>query len=63
LSDTIEGSIFLLLNEKLIEIGRALGKVDEHGQIAEDLRTQILGQLSMQMNYASLYSEALNDLL
>jgi SNF2 family DNA or RNA helicase len=61
LSDTIEGSIFLLLNEKLTEIGKALGKVDEHGQIAEDLRTQILGQLSMQMNYASLYSEALND--
>ena len=61
LSDTIEGSIFLLLDEKLREIGRALGKVDESGQIAEDLRTQILGQLSMQVNYASLYSEALND--
>ncbi len=61
LSDTIEGSIFLLLDEKLAEIGRALGKVDERGQIAEDLRTQILGQLSMQVNYASLYSEALND--
>jgi ERCC4-related helicase len=61
LSDTIEGSIFLLLDEKLTEIGRALGKVDERGQIAEDLRTQILGQLSVQMNYASLYSEALND--
>lgn len=61
LSDTIEGSIFLLLDEKLTEIGRALGKVDERGQIAEDLRTQILGQLSMQVNYATLYSEALND--
>jgi superfamily II DNA or RNA helicase len=61
LSDTIEGSIFLLLDEKLKEIGRALGKVDEHGQIAEDLRTQILGQLSMQVNYASLYAEALSD--
>jgi SNF2 family DNA or RNA helicase len=61
LSDTIEGSIFLLLDEKLTEIGRALGKVDERGQIAEDLRTQILGQLSMQLNYANLYSEALND--
>ncbi len=61
LSDTIEGSIFLLLDEKLKEIGRALGKVDERGQIAEDLRTQILGQLSMQVNYASLYSEALSD--
>lgn len=61
LSDTIEGSIFLLLDEKLTEIGRALGKLDERGEIAEDLRTQILGQLSMQLNYASLYSEALND--
>lgn len=61
LSDTIEGSIFLLLDEKLTEIGRALGKLDDRGQIAEDLRTQILGQLSMQLNYASLYSEALND--
>ena len=61
LSDTIEGSIFLLLDQKLAEIGRALGKVDERGQIAEDLRTQILGQLSMQLNYASLYAEALSD--
>lgn len=61
LSDTIEGSIFLLLDEKLKEIGRALGKVDERGQIAEDLRTQILGQLSMQVNYANLYADALSD--
>jgi superfamily II DNA or RNA helicase len=61
LSDTIEGSIFLLLDEKLTEIGRALGKLDDRGQIAEDLRAQILGQLSMQVNYASLYSEALSD--
>ena len=61
LADTIEGAIFLLLDEKLREIGRALGKVDERGEIAEDLRTQILGQLSMQLNYASLYADALND--
>jgi superfamily II DNA or RNA helicase len=61
LADTIEGAIFLLLDEKLKEIGRALGKVDERGEIAEDLRTQILGQLSMQLNYASLYSAALSD--
>lgn len=61
LSDTIEGSIFLLLDQKLTQIGRALGKVDERGEIAEDLRTQILGQLSMQVNYASLYAEALSD--
>lgn len=61
LSDTIEGAIFLLLDDKLTEIGRALGKVDERGQIAEDLRSQILGQLSTRLNYASLYSQALGD--
>lgn len=61
LADTIEGAIFLLLDEKLKEIGLALGKIDERGEIAEDLRTQILGQLSLQLNYASLYAEALHD--
>ena len=61
LSDTIEGKIFLLLDEKLIEIAKALGKVDEHGDVAEDLRTQILGQLSERLNYESLYSQALGD--
>ena len=61
LSDTIEGKIFLLLDEKLKEIAKALGKVDEHGEVAEDLRTQILGQLSERLNYESLYSQALGD--
>ena len=61
LSDTIEGKIFLLLDEKLTEIAKALGKVDEHGEVAEDLRTQILGQLSERLNYESLYSQALGD--
>jgi superfamily II DNA or RNA helicase len=61
LSDTIEGRIFLLLNDKLTEIAKALGKVDEHGEVAEDLRTQILGQLSERLNYESLYSQAISD--
>lgn len=61
LSDTIEGKIFLLLDGKLKEIAKALGKVDEHGEVAEDLRTQILGQLSERLNYESLYSQALSD--
>ena len=61
LSDTIEGKIFLLLDDKLKEIAKALGKVDEHGEVAEDLRTQILGQLSERLNYESLYSQALSD--
>lgn len=61
LSDTIEGRIFLLLDEKLIEIARTVGKVDEHGNVAEDLRAQILGQLSERLNYDRLYQEALSD--
>ena len=61
LGDTIEGRIFLLLNDKLEEIAKALGKVDEKGQVEEDLRSQILGQLSEQVNYQQLYSQALQD--
>ena len=61
LSDTIEGRIFLLLDDKLTEIARTLGKVDDQGNIAEDLRSQILGQLSERLNYDRLYQEALSD--
>lgn len=61
LSDTIEGRIFMLLDEKLTEIARTVGKVDEQGNVAEDLRAQILGQLSERLNYDRLYQEALWD--
>lgn len=61
LSDTIEGKIFLLLDEKLTEIAKTLGKVDERGEVAEDLRSQILGQLSERLSYERLYAEALGD--
>ena len=61
LSDTIEGSIYLMLTDKLIEIGRALGKVDEQGNVTEDLSSQILGQLSDRLNYDQLYRDALSD--
>ena len=61
LSDTIEGRIFMLLDEKLTEIARTVGKVDDQGNIAEDLRAQILGQLSERLNYDRLYQEALSD--
>ena len=60
-ADTIEGSIFLLLEEKLDEIAKTLGKVDEHGQIAEDLRIQVLGQLGSTLSYDRLYQEAVSD--
>jgi hypothetical protein len=61
LSDTIEGRIFLLLEEKLNEIAKTLGKTDETGAVAEDLRSQILGQLSERLSYERLYAEALGD--
>jgi SNF2 family DNA or RNA helicase len=32
-ADTIEGQIFLLLEQKLLAIAQALGKVDEYGQV------------------------------
>lgn len=61
LSDTIEGRIFLLLNDKLLEIAKTLGKVDEHDNVAEDLRSQVLGQLSERLSYDRLYEQALSD--
>ena len=61
LSDTIEGRIFLLLDEKLTEIARTVGKVDDQGNVAEDMRVQILGRLSERLNYDRLYQEALSD--
>ncbi len=59
--DTIEGQIYLLLEEKLKGIARTLGKVDDQGQIAEDLRTQVLGQLSSALRYDRLYQDAISD--
>ena len=60
-ADTIEGQIFLLLEEKLLAIAEALGKVDESGQVTEDLRSQILGQLSERVSYDRLYQDAIGD--
>jgi hypothetical protein len=60
-ADTIEGQIFLMLEEKLRDIACTLGKVDDHGQVAEDLRAQVLGQLSSCLSYDRLYQDALAD--
>ena len=60
-ADTIEGQIFLLLEGKLLEIAKTLGKIDEFGQVAEDLRGQILGQLSERLSYDRLYQDAVRD--
>lgn len=61
LSDTIEGRIFLMLDDKLTEIAQAIGKVDAAGNVAEDLRSQVLGQLSERLNYDRLYQDAIRD--
>ena len=61
LSDTIEGRIFLMLDDKLTEIAQAIGKVDAAGNVAEDLRSQVLGQLSERLNYDHLYQDAIRD--
>lgn len=60
-ADTIEGQIYLMLEEKLNDIARTLGKVDDQGQIAEDLRIQVLGQLGSTLSYERLYQEAISD--
>jgi superfamily II DNA or RNA helicase len=60
-SDTIEGKIFLLLEEKLFSIAQTLGKMDESGQVAEDFRSQVLGQLGSRLSYDRLYQDAILD--
>lgn len=60
-ANTLEGQIYLLLENKLKDIAATLGKVDEHGQVAEDLRGQVLGQLGSQLSYDKLYREAVKD--
>ncbi len=59
--DTIEGKIYVTLEEKIYDIAATLGKVDEKGEVAEDLRGQILGQLSTNISYNKLYRDALDD--
>jgi superfamily II DNA or RNA helicase len=59
--DTIEGNIYLVLEQKIKEIASTLGKVDENGEVAEDLRSQILGQLGTNVSYDQLYRNALSD--
>jgi len=51
----------MLLEQKLHEIASTLGKVDDEGQVTEDLRGQILGQLGTRLSYDRLYQEALSD--
>lgn len=60
--DTIEQRICDLLEEKLLDIARTIGKVDAAtGTVAEDFRAEILGFLGSSPNYQELYRKALMD--
>ncbi len=60
--DTVEEHIYTLLEQKLLEIAQAIGKVDPvTGEVVEDFRSEILGFLGSSPNYQELYKTALID--
>lgn len=60
--DTVEERIYGMLDQKLGEIARTIGKIDPAtGQPLEDFRSDILGFLGSSPNYQALYMKALMD--
>ncbi|MGH7318376.1 MAG: hypothetical protein ACRELA_01910 [Candidatus Rokuibacteriota bacterium] len=60
--DTVEERIYRLLEEKLLEIARTIGRVDAAtGEVVEDFRSEILGFLGSSPDYQDLYKKALVD--
>ncbi|NVM22151.1 MAG: DEAD/DEAH box helicase [Desulfobacterales bacterium] len=59
--DTVEERIYTLLERKLQEIARTIGKVDEEGRPVEDFRSEILGLFGSRPDYQKLYKRALVD--
>lgn len=57
---TIEEKVYSILEQKLLDIARTIGKVDNiTGEVTEDFRSEILGYLGASLNYNELYKEAL----
>ncbi len=57
---TIEEKVYSILEQKLLDIARTIGKVDNiTGDVTEDFRSEILGFLGASLNYNDLYKEAL----
>lgn len=57
---TIEEKVYSILEEKLLDIARTIGKVDNvTGEATEDFRSEILGFLTSSINYNEIYQEAL----
>ena len=59
--DTVEEQIYGLLEHKLLDIARSIGKTDGQGKPLEDFRSNILGYLGSQPDYQDLYKRALVD--
>jgi CRISPR/Cas system-associated endonuclease/helicase Cas3 len=60
--DTVEQRIYGLLEGKLREIARTIGKLDPAtGEATEDFRSEILGFLGTSPNYQDLYKKAVLD--
>jgi len=59
--DTVEERIYGLLEEKLAEIARSIGKVDDRGLPMENFKSDILGLLGSRPDYQDLYKRALLD--
>jgi superfamily II DNA or RNA helicase len=59
--DTVEERIYGLLEEKLAEIARSIGKIDEAGRPMEDFRSEILGLVGSRPDYQELFKRALVD--
>ena len=59
--DTVEEQIYGLLDQKLLEIARSIGKTDGQGKPLEDFRSDILGYLGSRPDYQDLYKRALVD--
>jgi SNF2 family DNA or RNA helicase len=60
--DTVEEKIYLILENKLIEVAQQIGKIDPAtNEPQEDFRSEILGFLGSTPNYLDLYKKALMD--
>ncbi|MGO8744424.1 MAG: DEAD/DEAH box helicase [Thermoguttaceae bacterium] len=60
--DTVEQRIYDLLEEKLRDIARVIGKFDSaSGTVTDDFRGDILGFLGSSPNYQELYKKAVVD--
>ncbi|MEI6303493.1 MAG: SNF2-related protein [Betaproteobacteria bacterium] len=59
--DTVEERIYGLLQGKLADIARSIGKVDDNGHPLEDFESNILGLLGSRPDYQELFKRALVD--